>query len=85
MPTLTPHVLVGTNNSLRFTECLLWRAGEWWFLDTHYSRIKRVNLEGTLQTAVELPFKPNLRIPQRRQHGVQRRAEAQRGDRALPT
>jgi hypothetical protein len=84
MPTLTPHVLVGTNNSLRFTECLLWRAGEWWFLDTHYSRIKRVNLEGTLQTAVELPFKPNLRIPQRRQHGVQRRAEAQRGDRALP-
>ena len=59
MPTLTPNVLVGTNDGLRFTESPRWRAGAWWLLDIHDSRIKKVDLEGTLQTAVELPFKPN--------------------------
>ena len=28
MPALTPHVLVGTDNGLRFTESPRWRAGE---------------------------------------------------------
>jgi sugar lactone lactonase YvrE len=59
MPALTPHVLVGTDNGLRFTESPRWRAGEWWLLDIHDSRIKKVDPEGTLQTVVELPFKPN--------------------------
>jgi sugar lactone lactonase YvrE len=52
-------VLVGSNQGLKFTESPRWRDGRWWFLDIHGQAIRSVDLQGRLQTVLELPFKPN--------------------------
>lgn len=59
MNTLTMKVLVGTGYGLRFTESPRWHEDRLWFLDIHDSAIKAVDLEGRLETVLDLPFKPN--------------------------
>ncbi len=59
MSTLIPQVLVDKMHGLKFTESPRWREGKWWFLDIHDQRIKTVGQDGSLETALELPFKPN--------------------------
>ena len=52
-------MLVDHTHGLKFTESPRWRDGRLWFLDIHDQRIKTVDLDGRLETALELPFKPN--------------------------
>jgi len=54
-----PRTLIDNTHGLKFTESPRWRDGKLWFLDIHDQRIKTVDLHGRLETAVELPFKPN--------------------------
>lgn len=51
--------LVGLGNGLRFTESPRWHDGRFWFLDIHDQSVKAVDLDGHLETIVELDFKPN--------------------------
>jgi sugar lactone lactonase YvrE len=44
---------------MKFTETPRWRDGRWWFLDTHGQAIRTVDLQGRLETQLELAFKPN--------------------------
>jgi sugar lactone lactonase YvrE len=53
------RILIDKGRGLRFTESPRWHAGQLWFLDIHDQRIKTADLDGRLETAVELPFKPN--------------------------
>lgn len=53
------RTLVGTGHGLRFTESPRWHEGRLWFLDIHGQAIRHVDLQGHLETAVDLPFKPN--------------------------
>jgi sugar lactone lactonase YvrE len=55
----TSKVLIDKSRGLRFTESPRWRDGKLWFLDIHDQRIKTADLGGRLETALELPFKPN--------------------------
>lgn len=50
---------VDSTKGLKFTESPRWHAGRLWFLDIHDSRIKTVDLTGTVATVVEQPFIPN--------------------------
>jgi sugar lactone lactonase YvrE len=52
-------VLVENHHGLKFTESPRWRDGKWWFLDIHGQAIKCVDLQGHLETVLNLPFKPN--------------------------
>ena len=51
--------LIDDTRGLKFTESPRWRDGKLWFLDIHDQRIKTADLDGRLETAVTLPFKPN--------------------------
>lgn len=44
---------------LKFTESPRWYNGKLWFLDIHDKRIKTVDLAGSVETVLELPFIPN--------------------------
>ncbi|MEN6317136.1 MAG: SMP-30/gluconolactonase/LRE family protein, partial [Syntrophaceae bacterium] len=44
---------------LKFTESPRWYNGKLWFLDIHDKRIKTVDLAGSVETVMELPFIPN--------------------------
>ena len=55
----TATTLIDHTHGLKFTESPRWRDGKLWFLDIHDQRIKTAELDGGLETAVELPFKPN--------------------------
>ena len=55
----TNKVLIEKGRGLRFTESPRWHDGKLLFLDIHDQRIKKVDLDGNLETVVELPFKPN--------------------------
>jgi sugar lactone lactonase YvrE len=59
MKTLHPEILIGAGHGLRFTESPRWHEERWWFLDIHDSAIKAVTMDGTLETILSLPFKPN--------------------------
>jgi len=62
MTTLNPEavkVLVGRGRGLRFTESPRWRDGRFIFIDIHDSAVKSVDLDGRLETLLQLPFKPN--------------------------
>jgi sugar lactone lactonase YvrE len=59
MKTSTSTVLVDATHGLKFTESPRWHQGKLWFLDIHDHRIKAANLDGRVETAVELPFTPN--------------------------
>lgn len=59
MKTRTCTVLIDHTHGLKFTESPRWRDGKWWFLDIHGKRIKIADLEGRVETALELPFLPN--------------------------
>jgi sugar lactone lactonase YvrE len=59
MKTHASTVLVDDTHGLKFTESPRWRDGRLWFLDIHDQRIKTVDLQGRLETVLELPFKPN--------------------------
>jgi sugar lactone lactonase YvrE len=59
MTDATPRTLIETGRALRFTESPRWRGGKVWFLDIHDQRVKTADLEGHLETVLELPFKPN--------------------------
>jgi sugar lactone lactonase YvrE len=52
-------LLVDRGRGLKFTESPRWRDGKWWFLDIHGQAIRTVDLQGDLQTVLDLPFKPN--------------------------
>jgi sugar lactone lactonase YvrE len=52
-------LLIDSSHGLKFTESPRWRDGKWWLLDIHGQAIKTVDLQGHLQTALDLPFKPN--------------------------
>jgi sugar lactone lactonase YvrE len=56
---LHARMLVDRTHGLKFTESPRWHDGKLWLLDIHDSRIKTVDLDGRVATAVELPFKPN--------------------------
>jgi sugar lactone lactonase YvrE len=59
MKTSTSTVLVDATHGLRFTESPRWHRDKLWFLDIHDHQIKTVDLDGRVETAVELPFTPN--------------------------
>ncbi len=59
MKTYSTRVLIDNTHGLKFTESPRWHEDRLWFLDIHDQRIKTVTLDGRLETAVELPFKPN--------------------------
>jgi len=59
MKTHTSRTLIDQGRGLRFTESPRWHDGKLWFLDIHDKRIKTADLDGRLETAVELPFIPN--------------------------
>ena len=52
-------LLIDSAHGLKFTESPRWRDGKWWFLDIHGQAIKSVDLQGHLETVLDLPFKPN--------------------------
>lgn len=51
--------LVDSSKGLKFTESPRWHNGELWFLDIHGRAIKKVSMDGALETVVDLPFLPN--------------------------
>jgi len=59
MKTHAGRRLIDDTRGLKFTESPRWRDGKLWFLDIHDQRIKTADLDGRLETAVTLPFKPN--------------------------
>ncbi len=59
MKTRSSTMLVDHTHGLKFTESPRWHDGKLWFLDIHDQRIKTADLDGRLETALELPFKPN--------------------------
>jgi len=59
MKTHTSTILIDKARSLKFTESPRWHDGKLWFLDIHDKRIKTADLEGRVETALELPFIPN--------------------------
>ena len=59
MKTHTGKILVDNKQGLKFTESPRWRDGKLWFLDIHDKRIKTADLNGKVETAVELGFIPN--------------------------
>jgi len=52
-------VLADSNHGMKSTESPRWRDGKWWFLDIHGQAIRTVDLQGRLETRLDLPFKPN--------------------------
>jgi sugar lactone lactonase YvrE len=52
-------ILVDNTRGLKFTESPRWRDGKLWVLDIHDKRIKTADLDGRVETAVELGFIPN--------------------------
>jgi len=59
MKTHTSKTLIDKTRGLKFTESPRWHDGKLWFLDIHDKRIKTADLEGRVETAVELGFIPN--------------------------
>jgi sugar lactone lactonase YvrE len=59
MKTHTGRKLIDNARGLKFTESPRWRDGKLWFLDIHDKRIKTADLDGRVETAVELGFIPN--------------------------
>jgi len=59
MKTYTSKTLIDKTRGLKFTESPRWHGGKLWFLDIHDKRIKTADLDGRVETAVELPFIPN--------------------------
>jgi sugar lactone lactonase YvrE len=51
--------LLDASQGLKFTESPRWHKGELWFLDIHDRRIKKVSVDGAVETVLELPFLPN--------------------------
>ncbi len=51
--------LVDSSKGLKFTESPRWHNGELWFIDIHGRAIKKVSMDGALETVVDLPFLPN--------------------------
>jgi sugar lactone lactonase YvrE len=52
-------LLADSSHGMKFTESPRWRDGKWWFLDIHGQAIRTVDLQGSLETMLDLPFKPN--------------------------
>ena len=59
MKTHASKILIDQTRGLRFTESPRWHHGKLWFLDIHDKRTKTADLDGRVETAVELPFVPN--------------------------
>jgi len=55
----TLKTLTDSTADLKFTESPRWHDNKLWFIDIHDKRIKTVDLNGNVTTAVELPFIPN--------------------------
>ncbi|AMV32443.1 Virginiamycin B lyase [Pirellula sp. SH-Sr6A] len=53
------RTLVDATHGLKFTESPRWYNNKLWFIDIYDKRIKNVDMEGKVETAVELPFIPN--------------------------
>jgi sugar lactone lactonase YvrE len=59
MPTSPIRILADASTGLKFTESPRWHDNKLWFIDIHDKRVKAVDLNGNVTTAVELPFIPN--------------------------
>jgi sugar lactone lactonase YvrE len=59
MKTHTSNTLIDNTRGLKFTESPRWHDGKLWFVDIHDKRTKTADLDGHVETAVELPFVPN--------------------------
>jgi len=59
MQTHSAKTLIDKGHGLKLTESPRWHDGKLWFLDIHDKRIKSADLDGKVETAVELPFIPN--------------------------
>ncbi len=59
MKTHTSKTLIDNTRGLKFTESPRWHDGKLWFVDIHDKRTKTADLDGHVETAVELPFVPN--------------------------
>jgi len=57
--TLNTKTLTDSTAGLKFTESPRWHDNRLWFLDIHDQRIKTVDLSGSVETVIELPFIPN--------------------------
>jgi sugar lactone lactonase YvrE len=53
------QTLADSTTGLKFTESPRWHDGKLWFLDIHDKRVKTVDLMGSVETILELPFLPN--------------------------
>jgi len=51
--------LIDSWQGLKFPESPRWHEGKLWFLDIHDHSIKRADINGVLETVLELPFLPN--------------------------
>ena len=59
MTNRTDKVLIERGPVPLFSEILSWHDGKFWFLDIHDRRIKNTDLDGNLETVLELTFIPN--------------------------
>jgi sugar lactone lactonase YvrE len=57
--TTRTKMLVDSTTGLKFIESPRWHKGKLWIIDIHDKRIKTVDLSGSVETALELPFIPN--------------------------
>jgi sugar lactone lactonase YvrE len=54
-----PKTLTSSTSGLKFTESPRWHNDKLWFIDIHDKRVKTVDVSGSVETALELPFIPN--------------------------
>lgn len=59
MKTQRSRTLIDNTHGLKFTESPRWHDGRLWFLDIHDKRIKNADLDGKVETVVDLGFIPN--------------------------
>jgi sugar lactone lactonase YvrE len=57
--TRSSRTLADFTTGLKFTESPRWHNDKLWFLDIHDKRIKMVDISGSVETVMELPFIPN--------------------------
>jgi len=57
--TYVTKTMTDSKTGLKFTESPRWQRDKLWFIDIHDKRIKTLDLSGTVETVVELPFIPN--------------------------
>ncbi|MCU0713417.1 MAG: SMP-30/gluconolactonase/LRE family protein [Pirellula sp.] len=57
--TINVKKITNPNAGIKFTESPRWYNNKIWFIDIHDKSIKTVDLSGTVEKAIDLPFIPN--------------------------